>query len=90
MINKMPILSVKRFIKTFFEFAKEGFKADFLNGYNNSIDDKDYDDIIKSNNMKKNFREDLESTFGEVDFNKYFASVFDEEKLYLRRLRQNK
>ena len=40
--------------------------------------------------MKKNFREDLESTFGEVDFNKYFASVFDEEKLYLRRLRQNK
>ena len=40
--------------------------------------------------MKKNFREDLEFTFGEVDFNKYFAGIIDEEKLYLRRLRQNK
>lgn len=90
MINKMPILSVKRFIDTFFKFAKEGFKADFLNDYYNSIDDKDYDDIIKSNNMKKYFREYLESTFGEVDFNKYFAGIVDEEELYLRRLRQNK
>lgn len=90
MINKMPILSVKRFIDTFLKFAKEGFKADFLNDYNNSIDDNENADFIISNNMKKCFREDLEFTFGEVDFNKYFAGIVDEEKLYLRRLRQNK
>ena len=36
--------------------------------------------------MKKYFREYLESTFGEVDFNKYFTSIIDEEELYLRGL----